>query len=133
MKPDKKEILITGECILKDIQNTFSAFYPFLKIEFLESNARSKSQRRITVHSHTSLNKLKNIHEPQKISVENNRTVAEVSKDLENSLGLVVEMSRKSGNVWNVISVTDGWTLENQNASGQFISSVMTVPFRGDQ
>jgi hypothetical protein len=42
-------------------------------------------------------------------------------------------MSRKSGNVWNVISVTDGWTLENQNASGQFISSVMAGPSKKSQ
>jgi hypothetical protein len=36
-------------------------------------------------------------------------------------------VSRKSGNVWNMISVTDGWTLESQNSAGEFISSQMAL------
>jgi hypothetical protein len=45
-------------------------------------------------------------------------------------LGVIVQVSRKSGNVWNVISITEGWTLESQNSAGEFISSEMTMPSR---
>ena len=128
MNPIKKEILITKDSVLIEIQNTFTGFFPFLKIEFLLTNSSSKSPRSITVHPQTSIRHLQNINIPQKINIDSARTVLEVSEDFKNLLGFPVEFSRKSGNVWNVISVTDGWTLERQNSAGKYISSVMAVP-----
>jgi hypothetical protein len=133
MNNNKNEILITSESVVINIQNTFTTHFPFLKIEFLRPDKLSKSVRSITVDPNTSLKNLNNINTPQKISIDNNRTVSEVCKDFENALGLFVEVSRKSGNVWNVISVTEGWTLQNQNAAGEYISSVMAVPSKNDQ
>ena len=128
MNPTKKEILITKDGVLLDIQKTFTSFFPFLKLEFLRPDELSKLSRSITIDPNTSLKNLNNINKPQKINIDNNRTVLEVCNEFKNALGFLVEVSRKSGNVWNVISVTDGWTLENQNAAGAYISSVMTVP-----
>lgn len=128
MNSNKKEILITKDSILVDIQSAFTAFFPFLKIDFLQPNTLSKSSKNLTVHPHTALKSLSNINTPKKINIDNGRTVSEVCDDFKNALGFAVEVSRKSGNVWNVISVTEGWTLESQNAAGKFISSVMAVP-----
>lgn len=122
MNTNKKEILITSDSVLRDIQNTFAAYFPFLKIEFLQTDKRSKSSRSITINPNTSL---KNLNSLQKINIDNTRTVSEVANDLKTALGFPVEISRKSGNVWNVISVTNGWTLESQNSAGKFISSEM--------
>ena len=40
-------------------------------------------------------------------------------------LGLNAKISRKSGKVWNAISLTKGWTLERQNAAGEYVSEIM--------
>ncbi|MCW3106453.1 MAG: hypothetical protein JWQ09_959 [Segetibacter sp.] len=128
MNRDKKEIVLTNDSVLMDIQNAFTTLYPFLKIDFLQTCSPSRSVRSILMHPLTSLKQLKNINTSQKINIDINRTVAEMSSDLESALGLVVEVSRKSGNVWNVISLTDSWTLENQNAAGKFICSEMASP-----
>lgn len=122
----KKEILITKDCFLVDIQNTFAAFFPFLKIDFFQPDTLSKMSRSSRIDLKTSLKNFGGI--PKKINVDNNRSVSELCNDFKNALGFVVEVSRKSGNVWNVISVTEGWTLEDQNAAGEYISSVMDVP-----
>jgi hypothetical protein len=128
MNNNKNEILITGESVLITIQNTFTALFPFLKIEFLRPGNVTGSSRNNTIDPNTSLKNLNNINTPQKISIDDNRTVSEVCLDFENALGLLAEVSRKSGNVWNVISVTGGWTLKNQNAAGEYISSLMAAP-----
>jgi hypothetical protein len=129
---NKNEILITSESVLLNIQNTFTAFFPFLKIDFLRPSSLSAPSRSNTVDPNTSLKNLNNISTPQKINIDNSRTVSEVCNDFETALGFMVKVSRKSGNVWNVISVTDGWTLKNQNAAGEYISSVMTVAPKKD-
>jgi len=44
-----------------------------------------------------------------------------VEKDFE-SLGLFAEVFRKSGNVWIETSLTNDWTLQQQNLEGEEIS-----------
>lgn len=128
MNNDKKEIFITKDSSLMDIQSAFSAFFPFLKIDFLQPDTVSKSLRGITIHPQTSLKSLTDINTPKIINVDNCRTVSEICDDFKHTLGYTVEVSRKSGKVWNVISVTDGWTLEGQNSAGKHISSLMSAP-----
>ncbi|QEC65766.1 hypothetical protein FRZ67_00015 [Panacibacter ginsenosidivorans] len=65
---------------------------------------------------------------PVKLRIENKRTIAQVEDDCIQQLGLLVQISRKSGNVWNTISLTENWTLEEQNNAGKFISSEMKLP-----
>ena len=38
-----------------------------------------------------------------------------------------MQVFRKSGNIWNAISLTDSWTLESQNEAGEFISTEMSA------
>jgi hypothetical protein len=41
--------------------------------------------------------------------------------------GVAVQISRRSGNVWNVISLTNNWTLDRQNTTGAYVSSIMAA------
>lgn len=76
----------------------------------------------------TSLKKVTNAELTYRIDINDRRTVAEISHEFEHKLGVIVQVSRKSGNVWNVISITEGWTLETQNSAAEFISSQMAMP-----
>jgi hypothetical protein len=128
MEPNNKEILINKDCHLIDIQSVFTANYPFLRIEFIQLEKDVKSLKRTMIDPLTSLKQLKFVDAPIKIDINNNRTVSEVSDDLEKTLRVIVQVSRKSGNVWNMISVTDNWTLQSQNTAGEYICSEMAVP-----
>ncbi|MEO6489743.1 MAG: hypothetical protein ABIO04_07385 [Ferruginibacter sp.] len=88
--------------------------------------------RSITIDLDTSIMNLNHVDVPIKISIDDTRTIAQVSDDFEKALGFSIEVLRKSGNVWNVISVTKGWTLENQNSAGRFISMEMASPLSPD-
>ena len=121
-----KEILINNDSLLLDIQDVFSAQYPFLKIEFLQTDKTEKKLKSKQIDPHTSLRQLVDVGEPRKIDINSDRTVSEISHDFQSLLGVIVRVFRKLGNFWNEISVTEGWTLESQNSAGEFISSEMS-------
>ena len=124
MKSDSYEILINNDCLLTDIQRNFSAHYPFLKLEFPDSGKNIKPfssiKQEATLH-----NKIINLAEPCRININGHRTVSQVSNDFHILLGMIVQLFRKSGTVWNLISLTNEWTLESQNTAGEYICSVM--------
>ena len=121
-----KEILINNKTLWVEIQSLFSVHYPFLKIEVIE---HEKSMARTwRIDNELCIKQLANITAACKIDISNKRSVSQVSFDFKNKLGLNIEVLRKSGNVWNAISITGNWTLENQNAAGEFICSQMAGP-----
>jgi hypothetical protein len=126
MELNNKEILINNDSLIRDIQFEFSACYPFLKIEFLAAGNKAKNGRTTLLDPHVSLKQLANV-KPRKIDVNRNRTIAEVSKDFQDTLGVIVQVGRKSGNIWNTISISDNWTLQSQNIAGEFICSEIAM------
>ena len=121
---ENKEITIGNDTKVKDIQIAFEAYYPFLKIEFSTNGSRifSKSHK---VDSDILISKISNFPTPVHLDVDVDRTIAEVEKDCRDLLGLSIQICRKSGNVWNAISLTNSWTLQSQNVAGEFISTEM--------
>lgn len=124
METINSEIVLKPDSLISDIQSQFNSLYPFLKIEFLKNNSPT-SGKSLIVNTIYRLKDLSNFSTTQKINVDKTRTVAEIAADCINKIGLSVQVLRKSGNVWNLISLTDSWTLENQNDAGAFISSEM--------
>lgn len=115
-----------GQCfVLGDIQEAFSKKYPFLKIDFFEIDKVTNTAKSSLLDINTKLTKLTSQDELTGINMGHNRTVAELAEDFFNMLGLVVEISRKSGKVWSVTKLTDSWTLETQNSAAEFICSLM--------
>lgn len=122
-----REIQISDSSLVQDIQKEFSAWYPFLKIEFLSKDKPVKNSRHAYLAPDLPLKHLVEIT-ACKIDIDKDRTVAELLNDLQHLLPVIVEISRKSGIVWNLISISDGWTLQSQNDAGEFISTEMTKP-----
>lgn len=118
------EIIFENGSLVGDIQHQFNMFYPFLRIEFLKQSGHltGKNMKLPATHKLTDTSNTRTFCV---LNVDKNRTVAQITNDCLTSLGLAVQVLRKSGNVWNLISITDGWTLENQNNAAQFISSEM--------
>ena len=120
-----EEIAILPGTKIDDIKVHFSALYPFLTIEFLQK----PGPLFVAASGHSSAFSLKDLTDVPKtalLNIKGSRTVSEVTKDCMNELGVRVQIFRKSGKVWNIISITDQWTLERQNNAGRFISAEMT-------
>jgi hypothetical protein len=118
---NKKEIVVFANTRWSDIQTSFSEHYPFLSLEFQKKGR--KGFLRDTVESTSFVNELVPAEDSVIIDVSSHRTVLQVLNDIEIMLCVPMQVSRKSGNVWNIISITEGWTLENQNKAGAFISA----------
>ena len=127
MEEENKKILIDNLSSLADIQNAFTSLYPFLKIEFIDSDKSSRTVRSQRIDSSTFARSTLKVTFPYALDINSNRTVTEISTEVKKALGIVVQVFRKSGNVWNEISVTDGWTLASQNAAGESISLEMNA------
>ena len=125
MEEENRKILIDNLSSLADIQNAFTLRYPFLKIEFVDSYKSAKAVRTPRIDPSSFARSASNVAFPFTLDINSSRTVSEVSTDVKNALGIAVQVFRKTGNVWNEISVTDGWTLASQNAAGESISSEM--------
>ena len=126
MEANNNQIVLKPNSIIADIQIQFNLFYPFLKIEFLK-NPGNVSGKNLRLNAELCLSEVSEITSTKEINVAKSRTVLEIAVDCK-KMGLYIQVLRRSGNVWNVISLTDSWTLENQNNEGKFISSQMALP-----
>jgi hypothetical protein len=95
-----------------EIQTEFNRTYPFLKIEF--------QQKR---NGRTSLEKINEKLPEGIIEMDDSTTVEELQKSFWTLFGLNMQVFRRSGNIWLETTMTDHWTLQQQNQHGKEISA----------
>ena len=72
--------------------------------------------------SHVTLGECRTTHVNGDINIVPKMTVKELEQQFLHLYGLFVQVFRKSGNVWLETTVTDNWTLEQQNRQGEEMS-----------
>ena len=73
-------------------------------------------------HPSKTLGECRVIHSKGTITITPQMTVANLEQNMNDVFGLSVQVFRKSGNAWLETSVTDNWTLEQQNNQGEELS-----------
>lgn len=106
------------------IQEEFSEMFPYLKIEFFAKphKAGGSSAKKLMKHPSKTLGECRTIHNKGTITITPQMTVADLEQNINDVYGLSVQVFRKSGNAWLETTVTDGWTLEQQNNQGEELS-----------
>jgi len=117
------KLFIEKESKVGDIKKIFACSYPFLKIElykkpFTYSHIGIKKEQLAPTES---LNKFIHAVDKAAINISRDVTVAELENQFAD-IGLIAEVFRKSGNVWIESSLTNNWTLQQQNAEGEEIT-----------
>jgi hypothetical protein len=109
------------------IQEEFNIAFPFLRIEFFSKPHKpgAGSSKKFIKHSSKTLGECRTIHNAGSITISENMTVTELEQRFGDVYGLGVQVFRKSGNVWLETTVTDGWTLKEQNDQGESLSKVI--------
>lgn len=113
---------------LATVQKLFSDVFPFLKIEFFEPESKiggNAALRRRLRSTERILADYRRNGEVQEIKVEPGMSVNELEKRFSNLYKLSTHVFRKSGNVWLETTITDGWSLEEQNQQGEIITLQM--------
>jgi len=111
--------------LISDLQKDFNNAFPFLKLEFF----RNRNQQ-IPVFTFQQILPYNNrIGEGQAaitdgdIEVNPDMRVKELEKIFQDQFSLAVQVFRRSGNLWLETTMTDNWTLRQQNEHGREIST----------
>src|SRR5215467_10082701 len=111
--------------LISDLQKDFNNAFPFLKIEFFQNRNPQMPAftfRQILPHN-------KRIVEGQAalsdgdIEISPEMKVKDLEKIFKDQFSLLAQVFRRSGNVWLETTMTDDWTLKQQNEHGREIST----------
>jgi hypothetical protein len=113
------KLFLDKECTVEEVKKIFTTYYPYLRLELYK---KPVDKIDFTTHKERSfLKKFTHSFGKIVIDINNDITVAELENQFA-SVGLLSEVFRKSGNVWVETSLTNNWTLHQQNAEGEEIS-----------
>ena len=106
------------------MQKEFGEMFPYLKIEFFAKphKQNGSSPKKLMKHPGKTLGECRTIHNKGIITITAQMTVADLEQNMNDVYGLSVQVFRKSGNAWLETTVTDNWTLEQQNHQGEELS-----------
>lgn len=116
---------ISSNRLISDIQKEFNSAFPFLKLEFF--NNRSFSRSNFSVSQLIPANK--KIGDSQlaildaEMEISEDMKVIDLEKMFKDKFKLAVQVFRKSGNLWLETTMTDNWTLLQQNNHGRELST----------
>ncbi|HEX4877014.1 MAG TPA: hypothetical protein VFV31_10110 [Chitinophagaceae bacterium] len=116
---------IAPERLISEVQKDFNSYFPFLKIEFFNNKSLSRSDfsvKNILPHNRK-LGDSQSLFKNGTIEFDEEMKVNELEKQFRDQFNLAVQVFRKSGNLWLETTMTDNWTLQQQNNHGREITN----------
>lgn len=107
---------------VNEIQSEFNNAYPFLKIDMYKPSGRGQFEGGRVKLAYSTLLGAANILEEGELLVFDSMTVGQFEKSFLEKFGVMIQVSRKSGTVWLETTMTDRWTLKQQNDHGRELS-----------
>ncbi len=118
------KIVINDKRKIFAIQKEFCETFPYLRIEFFAkpNKPSAPTSHKMMKHPAKTLGECRTVHHSGTITITPNMTVADLGDNFRNIYGLSIIILRKSGKAWLETTVTDRWTLEEQNKQGEALS-----------
>jgi hypothetical protein len=111
--------------LISDIQKEFNKVFPFLKLEFFYNKNQSRSKfsaKEIIPHNKKIGDEQRAVTDGE-IIINDEMKVNELENIFKQKFSLSAQVFRKSGNLWLETTMTDDWTLQQQNNHGREIST----------
>ncbi len=125
------KIQISPERTIGDVQDAFHEAFPYLKLVFFSKPHREFKSSPAKYLIENKEHKLGDVMtEPKEgfLSLDPDMPTFRAERLFEETFGLFVQVTRKSGDTWLVTSMTDELTLEQQNAKGRAGENVNFLP-----
>lgn len=122
-------LAIFADRTIKEVQEDFTNAFPYLKIEFFRNGEVRKDRypaQMMIAHNRTLKEAWVRKKTEGTFSLSETMTVSDLENKFLDHYGLSVQVFRRSGNLWLETTMTDNWTLRQQNEHGKEIST----PFR---
>ncbi len=119
------QLHIAPNRLIRDIQQEFNHEFAFLKLEFFNKGAIARAD----YSASQILPGNRKIAEAQlaitdgKVNIDGEMRVNDLEKKLQKEFSLAVQVFRKSGKLWLETTMTDAWTLNQQNSHGKELST----------
>jgi hypothetical protein len=111
--------------LISDVQKEFNEKFPFLKIVFFNTKSFSRSDfsasQIIPPNKKIGDSRLKVADGD--IEIDEEMKVSELENLFKDRFSLAVQIFRKSGSLWLETTMTDNWTLHQQNNHGREITT----------
>lgn len=122
-------IEINDKTPLSPIQQVFSDFYPYLKIEFYRRSHKKfeGSDEDFLIVPDILIGDIKHTHVSGLLEIRPLYKVAEVEKEFQERFGLSVQIFRREKNGWEQTAGTDNFTLKELNEMGRNSSDEFIV------
>ncbi len=119
-----KTINITDDKKISLVQEEFNTMFPFLRLEFFSNrhNSHQGSNKKDMLNADLTLMQCRKKHNEGELVLRENMRVTEIEKSFQHIFGLAAQVFRKSGKSWIETTVTDDWTLKQQNDEGKELS-----------
>ena len=119
-----KTIKISDDKKISSLQEEFNKMFPFLKLGFFitKHNSHQGSYKKDMLNADLTLKQCRKNHKVGDIVLKENMSVTELEKIFQDTFGLSAQIFRKSGRSWIETTVTDDWTLKQQNDEGKELS-----------
>jgi len=118
-------IIIDDNRNINLIESEFNEQFPYLKMEFYTraNSAAFGNSKKTVKHSNTMVADCRNIHFNGNLEIKPEMTIEALEQKFKNEFDLNIQILRKSGRVWLETSLTNYWSLAEQNKQGKELSS----------
>ena len=124
------ELIIDDTCTLSEIQESFCARFPFLKLEFFEFDPEEEkifSKQNLITGKNIKVGHIRHIRNMGKVVIHEKQIVSDLEKEFKEGFGIYIQVFRKSGTNWLLTTATDSWSLAEQNMKGAEMNSPVPV------
>lgn len=118
------DIKISDDKTIGEVQAEFQEHFPFLKIEFYsgEHIEGQGTLDALKINVNKTIGEVRSKHTSGELSIHGNQKVATLESNFHDMFGLNVQVFRRSANLWLQTTVTDEWTLSQQNETAKEFS-----------
>lgn len=121
----KMKILVNDNTKIKELKEEFNNLFPYLRIDFFTRphNIGEGSPRKNMIPETKTFGQCNALHNGGGIDIHPTMSVGELEAFFVEHYGLSAQVFRRSGKIWLETTLTDKWTLEQQNKHGEAITN----------
>jgi len=118
------DFIIDDNMNISMVQKDFSQMFPYLRLEFFtQPQFDNGSLPKKLIPVSTTFRNLRKAIGSEAISITPAMTINDLEKNFRSNYGLFIKVYRKSGKAWLETTLTNEWTLEEQNKAGEELSN----------
>lgn len=119
------KMYISSNRTVSDVQQDFNAVYRFLTIEFYPTASKQRVAGKQRLKK-TDLLPVAAKPVGDVVEISDAMTVAQLEETFRERFGMNIQVARKSGILWLETTMTDNWTLKQQNDHGKELSEPLS-------